>query len=275
MRTRLPLVVTFLLSLLLGCAEVGKLAASMVIPPTLQFRAVNVQEFDLEGATLAFDFDIENKNGFGLSVARIGYAIEVEGTRVEGTAPGGLKLPAKAKAPLTLTARLRYRDVPALVSTLGKKDSVRYKLSGTIGVDTPVGIIDLAVAHEDKLDLPRLPQLALDGVSIRSVSLTRLTLEVRVRMSNPNPFPLPAGKLEAALTLAGAQVARIDGRALSAVAAKGSAVAAIPVTLELAEAGRAALDLSRGAPVQVGLRGEAQVAGLKLPFALNERLSAR
>jgi hypothetical protein len=34
-------------------------------------------------------------------------------------------------------------------------------------------------------------------------------------------------------------------------------------------AGRAALDLSRGAPVQVGLKGEARVAGMRLPFALS------
>jgi len=275
MRTRLPLLSALGLLVLAGCAEVGKLAASMVVPPKLTFRAVNVREFDLEGATLAFDFDVENQNGFGLSVARIGYALEVEGTRLDGAAPGGLKLPAKAKAPLTLTARLRYKDVPALASMLGKKDSVRYKLSGNVGVESPIGVLDVPVSHADVLDLPRLPQLALDGVSIRSLSLTRLSLEVRVRMVNPNAFPLPAGRLDAALSLGGAEVARVENRALSAVASKGSAVAAIPISLDLGEAGRAALDLSRGAPVQVGLRGEAQVAGARLPLSLSQKVSAR
>ncbi len=272
---RHPLRAVLALLALAGCAEVGKLAASVVEPPRLTFRAVNVRAFDLDGATLAFDFDVENQNGFGLSVARIAYALDVEGTRLDGAAPGGLKLPARAKAPLTLTARLRYKDVPALASMLGKKDSVRYKLSGAVGVQTPVGVLDLPVAHEDKLDLPRLPQLALDGVSIRSVSLTRLALEVRVRMTNPNAFALPAGRLDGALSLGGAEVARVDDRSLAAVPGRGSAVAAIPISLDLGDAGRAALDLSRGAPVQVGLRGEAQVAGARLPLSLSERLSAR
>jgi LEA14-like dessication related protein len=275
MRTPRKLRAVLALLLLTGCAEVGKLAASVVVPPKLTFRSVNVRDLDLEGATLAFDFDVQNENGFGLSVARIAYALDVEGTRLDGTAPGGLKLPARAKAPLTLTAHLRYRDLPTLAALVGKKDAVRYKLSGNVGVETPLGVLDLPVSHEDRLDLPRLPQLALDGVSVRSVSLTRLSLEVRVRMTNPNAFPLPAGHLDAALSLGGAEVARVDERTLAAVPGKASAVAAIPISLDLGDAGRAALDLSRGAPVQVNLRGEARVGGLTLPLSLAEKLVAR
>jgi LEA14-like dessication related protein len=274
MRTRLLLSVLALLTLA-GCAEVGKLAASVVIPPKLTCRAVNVSALDLEGATLAFDFDIENKNGFGLKVARIGYAIEVESTKVEGTAPGGLELPARARAPLTLTARLRWRDVPALASMLGKQDAVRYKLAGTVGVQTPVGVLDLSVEREGKLDLPRLPAIALEGVSIRSLSFTRLTIAVQVKLSNPNAFPIPAGKLDAALSLGGSEVARVENRAVAAVGARGSAVAEIPIQLDLDRAGRAALDLSRGTPVQVGLHGVLDVGGVKLPLDLLEKLTAR
>ncbi len=275
MRTRHALPFALGLLVLAGCAEVGKLAASVVIPPKLTYRAVNVREFDLEGATLAFDFDIENKNGFGLQVAKVAYGLEVEGTRIAGEAPGGLKLPAQAKAPLTLTARLRYQDVPALISVLGKKDAVAYKLSGTVGVQTPVGVLDLPVSHQGELPLPQLPRVALDGVAVRSLSLTSLSFEVRVRLTNPNAFPLPAGRLDAALSLGGNEVARVENRALAAVTEKGSAVVAIPVRLDLSRAGRAAMDLSRGAPVQVGVHGEAQLGPAKVPLNLEQRLSAQ
>lgn len=263
------------LTTLLGCAELGKIASSVVVPPKLTYRAVNLRDLDLEGATLAFDFDVENENSFGLEVARIGYGLEVEGTRLDGTAPGGLKLPAQRKSPLTLTAHLRYRDVPALLSVLGKKDSVRYKLSGNVGVQTPLGVLDLPVSHEDTLALPRMPQVAFDGISLRSVSLTHVALDVRLRLTNPNAFPLPSGRLDGALSLGGAEVARVENQSLATVGGKGTAVAVIPLRLDLAGAGRAALELSRGAPVQVGLRGEAQVAGARLPLSLSQRLTAR
>ncbi len=274
MRARLALVAS--LALLPGCAEVGKLAAAAVDPPKLTFRSVDVRSLDLEGATMGFNFDVENRNSFGLDVAKITYGLEVEGTRVtSGDIPGGLRLPAQGKAPVTFTARLRYRDVPGIASLLGKRETVRYRLSGSVGIRTPLGPLELPMSHEDQVALPRAPRFSLDGLSIRSASLSRLSLEVRVRITNPNGFPLPAGKLDSALSLAGAQVARVDDRPLSTVGGNGSAVVAIPIQLDLQEAGRAAADLIRGGKVDVGLRGAADVAGLKVPLDLGGNFSAR
>jgi LEA14-like dessication related protein len=264
------------LALCSGCAEVGKLAAAAVDPPKLTFRSVDVRSLDLEGATLGFNFDVENRNSFGLEVAKITYGLDVEGTRVtSGDAPGGLKLPAKGKAPLTFASRLRYRDVPGIASLLGKRDTIRYKLSGTVGVQTALGVLELPVSHEDTVKLPRAPRFSLDGLSIRAASLSRLTLELRLRIENPNEFPLPAGKLDSALSLGGTQVAKIDKRTLSIVRENGSAVVAIPIQLDLTEAGRAATELLRGAKVDVGLHGAADLAGVKIPLDLDGRFSGR
>ena len=272
---RAPVALLCGLALLPGCAEIGKLAAAAVDPPKLTFRSVDLQSLDLEGATMGFNFDVENRNRFGLEVAKITYALEVEGSRVTaGDVPGGLKLPAEGKAPLTFTSRLRYRDVPGVVSLLGKRETVRYKLSGTVGVQTAVGVIELPLSHEDTVDLPRAPRFSLDGLSIRSASLDRVSLELRVRVENPNAFPLPAGKLDSAFSLGGAQVARIDGQALSAVRGSGSAVVAIPIALDLAAAGRATAELLRGGKADVGLRGAAEVAGMKIPLELGGNVSA-
>lgn len=264
-----------LLVVLSGCAEVGKLAAAAVDPPELTFRSADLRALDLDGATLAFHLDVENRNAFGLEVARIAYRLEVEGKPVtQGDVPGGLRLPARGKAPLTFTARLRFGDVPGVASLLGKRDSVRYRLSGTVGVRTPLGVLDLPLSHEDTVELPRAPRFSLEGLSLRSVTLGRVTLELRLRLDNPNDFPLPAGSLASALWLGGAQVARVEDRALSGVRGNGSAVVAIPIELELGEAGRAAADLVRGGKVDVGLRGAAEVAGMRIPLDLGGKYSA-
>jgi LEA14-like dessication related protein len=264
------------LAVLTGCAEVGKLAKAVVEPPKLTFRAVNVRSFDLEGVTLGFDFDAENRNAFGVQVARITYGIEVEGTRVlSGDAPGGLSLPAQKKVPLTFTARFRFRDVPGIASLLGARDEVRYKLSGSVGIDTALGVLDLPMSHEDTLKLPRMPRFALDGVSVRGFSLTRLTLDLRLRITNPNFFPIPAGRLDAALSLGDSRVARVENRALAAVRENGSTVVTIPIDLDLGEASRAAQTLARGGPVAVGIKGEAELAGAKVPIELASDLRVR
>src|SRR5512146_3306872 len=107
------------LLLLAACAGLEKFAASAVQKPKLTFRSATVQALDLEGATLALTWDLENPNGFGVDLARVGWSLDAEGTRVaSGDLPGGLKIPAKATAPVTFPVRVRFQDVPGIVGLL-------------------------------------------------------------------------------------------------------------------------------------------------------------
>ncbi|BDG03603.1 LEA type 2 family protein [Anaeromyxobacter oryzae] len=263
-------------ALLAGCAELSKIAEGAVQRPHLTFRSAALQALDLEGATVGFTFDVENPNGFGAKVARLGYGVDVEGTRVAtGEMPGGLTIPANGKAPVTFPVRVRFRDVPGIAALLGRRDAVSYRLSGTLGIQTPLGVVDLPISHEDRLALPRLPDFAIEGLSIRNVSFGEVGLEVRVAVKNPNAFPIPASRLDYALSIAGNAVARGDGRAMQLVPAGGKSVVSIPLKVELAEVGRAASDLVRGGAVDVGLSGTADLAGIPVPLDLRAQLPAR
>ncbi|WP_242360220.1 LEA type 2 family protein [Anaeromyxobacter sp. SG17] len=254
-----------------GCAGLTNLARVAFKDPKLTFRSATVEALDLEGATLGVKFDLENTNGFGLDVARVGWGVEVEGTRIAtGDMPGGLAIPANGVAPLTIPVRIRYQDVPGIVGLLtSRRDAIAYRLSGKVGVRTPIGVVDLPVSHSDRLALPSLPSFSLEGVSLRTASLTEMALDVKVRVKNPNAFPLPAGRLDYALSLAGSEVASARDSALARVAGGAAQTIAIPVRLNVFRAGRAATDLARGAPVRLGLAGTAEVAGIPLPLALD------
>jgi LEA14-like dessication related protein len=270
-----------LLALLLlsvtGCAELSKFAEGAVEKPRLTFRTADLQALDLEGATLGFTFDLENPNAFGAKVARLGYAIEVEGTRLaSGDLPGGLQVPANGKAPITFPVRLRFRDVPGIAGLLrGQREDLAYRLSGTIGVQTPLGVLDVPLAHAARVKLPKLPGFALDGLAVRSMSLTEVGLEVRLLVSNPNAFPLPASRLDYALSIAGNPVARGDDRPLEVVRGGGKSVVTIPLRVDLARVGRVATELARGGAVDVALSGTADLAGIPMPLDLSARLPAR
>ena len=263
-------------ALLPGCAALQEVAKSAFREPKLTFRSAALQSFDLEGATLGFTFDLENPNGFGLDVARLGYGVEVEGTRVAaGEMPGGLKIAASGSTPVTFPVRVRFRDVPGIVSLLTtSRDRIGYRLSGKLGVRSPVGVIDLPMSHSGGLDLPRLPSFSLGRVGVRSASLREVALDVRVDVANPNAFPIPAGTLAYALRLEGAQVARADGKALGVVPGKGKTSVTIPVRVDLLSAGRAVQAALSGGEVRVGLDGMADLAGIPVPLDLDARLPA-
>ena len=262
---------------LASCAGVQQLARSAVKEPKLTFRSASIEALDMEGVTVAFTFDLENPNGFGVDLARLGWTIDVEGTRIaSGDVPGGLRIRANGASPIVFPVRVRYQDVPGIVSLLGSgKDVMQYRLAGTLGIRTPIGVLDLPLSHEDRLRLPSLPRFAIEGISIRSASFTELALDVRLRVKNPNAFALPLGRLDYALAIGGADVARADGAELAPVAGGASAVVAIPVKLDLTSAARAAADLTRGAEVQVDLTGRALVAGIPLPLDVRGKVPAR
>jgi LEA14-like dessication related protein len=274
---RKTLVALLLPVLLAGCAGLQDLARAAFKQPQLSFKSVALDRLDLEGATLAFTWEIENPNALGVDLARAGWQIDVEGTRVAaGDLPAGLTIPANGRAPLTFPVRVRFRDVPGIVGLLGGgRSDLGYRLSGSLGIRTPIGVVDLPMSHEDRVKVPSLPRFAIDGLRVRSVSLSSVTVDVRVRVQNPNAFPLPDGELDYALALAGTSVARAEGASVGAVPGKGSAIVEIPVKIDVLSAGRVATDLARGGEVQVELTGNAQLAGLPLPLDLRGRVPAR
>lgn len=262
---------------LAGCAGLRDAARSVLQQPKLTFRSASLQALDLEGATLGFNFDLENPNSFGVNLAKIGWGVEVEGTRIAtGDLPGGLAVKARGKAPVTFPVRVRFRDVPGIVSIIGGgRSQLGYRLFGNVGVRTPVGVIDIPMSHTDVLKLPSLPRFGVQGLSVKSVSLSTIALAVRLGVTNPNAFPLPAGKLDYALAISGAPVARAEGAGLGAVSGGSTQTMEIPVSVNVLSAGRAASDLARGGEVQVNLKGTAQMAGLPLPLDISTRVPAR
>jgi LEA14-like dessication related protein len=265
------------LLLLAGCATVEKLAASAVQKPKLTFRTASLQTLDLEGATVAFTFDLENPNAFGVDLARVAWTVDAEGKRVaSGDLPGGLQIRANGTAPVTFPVRVRFQDVPGIVTLLGSgNDAIAYQLAATVGVRTPIGVLDVPISHQDRLKLPAMPHFALEGIALRSVGFSEISFELRVRVKNPNGFALPIGKLDYALAVSGAPVARAEGVAVEPVAGGTSAIVAIPVRLDVASAGRAAAALASGGEVPVELGGKANLAGIPFPLELKGKVPAR
>jgi len=263
---------------LAGCAGLKDLARAAFQEPKLVFRNATVDTLDLEGATIALHVDLQNPNGFGLDVARVGWTFEADGTRVaSGEMPGGLVIPANGTAPLAIPVRVQWHDVPGIVGLLRRgDDAIPYRVAGHVGVHTPVGVLDLPVSHEGRLPTPRLPTFALEGLRIQGVSFSEVSFEVKVAAKNPNAFPVPGGRLSWTLALGGGPpVARAEGMTLPPMAPRSSGEILVPVRLDFASAGRAARDLARGEDVRVRLTGEAQVAGLPVPFELDAMVPAR
>ncbi len=128
--------------------------------PTFTFQSVSLDTLDLEGVTVSLHCRIDNPNSVGLELARLGYALDLEGRRaVAGELAPGLDIPARGSAPLALPVRLRFQDVPGILEILVARDAASYRITGHAGVNTPVGIMDFSFEHQGRAAVPRLISL--------------------------------------------------------------------------------------------------------------------
>jgi len=233
--------------------------------PVLRVESFLPRSADAVGVTIALQSLVENPNPFELSMARLGYAFEIEGRPAgSGLLSANVVLPARAAVPVQFPVRLLWADVPGFLPLLASRQRVDFRLSGAAGVRTQRGWIDLPYAVDGQVALPRLPAVGLEGASLRQSNLFETVVEVRVGIENPNDFALPTGRLAYDLTLNGVSVASAASHSLGTVPAQGEATVVIPVRFSTVGAAAGMLSGALGGKAEVVLAGRAGYGSLEV-----------
>lgn len=247
------------------------------LAPTLELRSVTPAGFDFEAATFAVAFDVDNPNPVALPLARLALVVEVEGAAPFAVeVRPGVALAASARTPVAVPVRLRYADIPNVVAHFGLRTSLAARATGTASVSTAAGLLPMPVAFETDLPLPRLPTFAFEGVEVGTRSALSMSFDVNIRVTNPNPFPLPAGRLGYVLKVAGSPAASADDGRIPGTPAGGTSAIAIRADVNLigagVGAGKAIVQAAQGNEVPVSIKGQASLAGIPIPLAMESRI---
>ncbi len=158
-----------LAALLGGCTFLRAVTGVGLQRPTLTYESWSPEQLDDEGVTIALHYRLDNPNDFSLDLRRLDYRLEVEGQQAaQGELPGGVQLRADGPTPITFPIRLRWRDIPGLVQVLLTRREVSYRVTGTAGIGSELGMVALPFSHSDRLALPRLPPVGrIDGTPAR------------------------------------------------------------------------------------------------------------
>lgn len=281
LRTATPALALAAVAALIACSGGSKSrrAAPPVadLPPRLELRSVAPAGFDFEAATFAVAFDVENPNPVALPLSRLSLVVEVEGAAPFAVeVKPGVALAARAWTPVVVPVRLRYAEIPNVVAHFGLRSSLAARASGTASVSTAAGVIPLPIAFETELPLPRLPTFAFEGVELGPRSALAMSFDVNIRVNNPNPFPLPAGRLGYVLKVAGSPAASAQDGKVPGTPAGGSSGIAIRANVNLigagVGAGMAIVQAVQGTEVPVSIEGQASLAGIPVPLAMESRI---
>ncbi len=271
-----PLLVLVALSLvtLTGCAALQSLLKGAFQQPRLTFKTARLANASLSDATVDLVYEVENPNGFGLSLASVDYAFFVEGKQVVAGKPReGLQLKANGKSQLVFPANVKFADIVPVVTTFLNKDVAAFKAQGSLGIKTPIGVISLPLQKEGTFPVPKIPSIKIESPRITNLGISGATVEFPLTVTNRNGFPLPVGGIVGALKVAGADVGTLSTGNLGMLDASGTKQLTLPLKIDFLRAAQAASALRSGGNAQVRFDGKLTSDAQTVPVDFNQLLN--
>ena len=267
---RIPAWLLFMLPIVLGsCATLEQLAAGAFQKPTLAYKSATLADVSLSGATLNVVTTVDNPNGVGLSLADLDYRLSIDGHPVAtGRPPAGLQIPAHGSADVTLPATFEFTDLGQAVATVLSKGSAGYKAEGTLGLNTPIGVVHLPLSHQGTFSLPDMPGIALGTPRLTAVAIDHATVELPVTLTGKGTLAVPLQALEAAVSIGGTRVGEVSAKDLGTLEPGTSRSVVLPLTIPFSGAVGAGRAILGGGEVPISLDGQLRSGPAPVPFAL-------
>jgi LEA14-like dessication related protein len=260
----------------LGCSLIRTLCGSFH-QPVVAFQRMELLDVSLTGITVNLHFTVKNDNPVGLKLASLSYNFAVENHPfISGKPQNGLNIPADGIGNLAFPAHVEFKDLAATVETFLHKDVAAYTASGQVGLDTPIGIVNLPISHSGTFDVPKVPAVSIESPTLNNISFSGAHLTLPIAIDNGrNFFPIPLGGLSSSVTVGGAQAFAPSIPAQSALAAREKRVVNLGVDVNFAQAGMAVANAIRSHRADIGLTGNLNVGGLNVPVNFRQTFMLR
>jgi len=256
---------------LMGCKLLEDLFKTAFKQPGFTFKNVALTDISLGGLTLDTVWQLDNPNSVGLSLATVDYALFIDNKQVLAGAPAqGLQIPAKGATDLHFPAGIKFLDLVGVIETFLVKDQAAWRAEGSLGVQTPVGVIKLPLAKDGMFEVPKIPQVAFGNPRVTNVTLTGATLEFPLSVTNRNTYPLPVGGVVGTLSLAGAPLGTLSTGDFGAMDGKGTRQVTLPLQVNFLSAGVAVARAVQGQSAQVSFNAQVKSGPTALPLRVDQ-----
>jgi len=120
-----------------GCATLG---VGGFKEPLVQFSDVKIRGLGLSGGSLDVVLSVYNPNGFNLNATRLTYKLVAEDKEMAtGVLDHSFRVKDKDSTFVTIPVSFTYASLGAAGRQLLERGAVNYRVTGDIGVDTPLG----------------------------------------------------------------------------------------------------------------------------------------
>ena len=239
-----------------GCAELAKHAET--VKPTASLVGTRLANIDFQQADLGFDLAIENQNPVAIDLASLNYDLIIEDqSPVSGVTAQGLQIKAASTSNVQLPVTLKFDDLRKLPGELWNKDTFAYRLETKFVVDLPIiGNYAIPVTKTGEMPVPKIPEIRVKGIQVKSLGLRAAELVAQVEIDNPNAFGLSFSDFDYQLNVNRQKWGQGNIRQGGSIPEKSSGTVYIPLQLDLMSMGQTAYKLlSYKQPLEYQLKG--------------------
>ena len=250
-------VVALLAGVILAAAPLG-----CSTQPSASLAGVSVQSIDLTSATLNFDVTVSNPYPMALPLTNLDYNLSSKAASfLSGKAALQGSVPALGSKTVSLPVKVSYSELLAALKGVRPGQVVPYQAAVGLSVDVPAaGSLRLPLEKSGELPVPAVPEVKVENITWGDVSLEKASGVIKLNVINRNEFAVDLSKIDYALSLGGAEVAR---SALSAPtklgASGGSGTVEIPISFSPKSLGLGAWKMLTGSSGGYGLTGAMSV----------------
>ena len=262
------------LSALGGCETMSNLLKDMD-KPSASISGVSFQDISLNDITMLFDVDVRNPYDVPLPLVNVSYGLASKGSKfVEGQADVQGTVPARGKKTIQLPAKISFASLLGAVSGVKMGSVLPYRAEMGLSVDAPaVGRLTLPITKEGELPVPAVPDVSLESVEWKSLTLQNAEAALKLKVVNTNNFPLDLSKLAYSLSLGDTPIAQASLSKAAKFSKGGSGTLEIPISLKPSNLGLAAFNMLTGNNASYSLSGNMDVGtpfgSMNMPFAKN------
>lgn len=191
-----------------GC-ESAQNMFNQVDKPGFNVIGANVSDLSLQDVQLLFDVNVNNPYDVPLPLSDVHYRLSSGGKQIAtGRAPLSGYVPAQGNKTVQVPVDLVFDDLAKAVRGVKPGSVVPYNASLMFTAD-PTGYTPLKqeVSRAGELPVPAVPEVALQSMRLKNLSLANVQAEVAMNMTNTNAFKVSLDQLGYSLALSGVKVA--------------------------------------------------------------------
>jgi len=252
--------------------------------PSVAFDRLDLRSISWSGVETDFVFAINNPSPVEMEIARFDYTLELNGEQwASGRSINALEVSAVDQSEMILPVNVGFQELYAAIGSDEASDTVPYGISGSIGFDTPSGVVDLPFSHEGVFPALRTPTIRPVGLRIDDLYVLggEVDLTVEMEAENEHASTLHFEDFRYKITMSDTEVIGGFMDELGAVDGAGTETFELPIQLDLLDLGSVVYGALVGGEgeVDVGLDVSANVVTPfgTIPFAgfQNDDVSVR